>query len=232
VTCSNIYCHSDAAATPTYKLTPNWYGGTVTGNCTDCHGNSPTTNAHSLHAVGIHYDTLYDDDGNGLMTAAAAPGTDAGAAHGNSATADTIGCQSCHNSTVTVEYNAGNTVCGTCHSDTNAPTTGNEKAIISTTGSTHVNGQADVAFASLTGFKSKAQLRNDITTVASVNSSWTRTNNYKGVTGTSHDAGKALTPGVAAGSCSSISCHNGIATPTWTSGSVGNCMSCHASLPQ
>jgi predicted CxxxxCH...CXXCH cytochrome family protein len=233
LTCNNIYCHSDAAATPTYKLSPNWYGGTVSGNCTECHGNSPTTNAHNLHAVGIHYDTLYDDDANGLMPSAAAPGTDAGAAHGNSATSDVIGCQSCHNSTVTVEYNSGNTLCATCHSDTNTPATGNEKAIISATGSTHVNGLPDVAFASLNGFKSKAQIRSDITSVAELNTNWTRTNNYKAAAGNSYDAGKAVVPGWNSGAktCSTVECHNGIITPAWTSGSVGDCTKCHTRLP-
>lgn len=236
VTCNNIYCHSDAAATPTYKVSPNWYGGTVSGNCTECHGNTPTTNAHNLHGVGIHYDTLYDDDAFGLMATSptgkvATLGADA--AHGNSATADTIGCQSCHNSTVAVEYNSGNTLCGTCHSDTNTPATGNEKAIISATGSTHVNGQPDVAFASLSGFKSKAQIRSDIATVSELNTNWTRTNGYKAVAGTSHDAGKAVAAGWNSGAktCSTVECHNGILTPAWTSGSVGDCSKCHTNLP-
>ncbi|TLM65613.1 MAG: CxxxxCH/CxxCH domain-containing protein [Deltaproteobacteria bacterium] len=238
VTCNNVYCHSDAAgATPSYKLTPNWYGGTVSGNCTDCHGNSPTTNAHARHAVGIHYDTLYDDDGVGLMATAPtgkAASAGADAAHGNSLTSNTLGCQSCHNSTVAVAYNAANTLCGTCHSDTNTPVTGNEKAIISTTGSTHVNGLPDVVFATLTGFKSKSQLRNDITTVAELNNSWGRNNGYKAVAGTSFDAGKAVVPGWNSGAktCSTVDCHNGIVTPAWTSGSTGNCQACHTSLPQ
>ena len=112
--------------------------------------------------------------------------------------------------------------------------TGNEKAIISTTGSTHVNGLPDVVFATLTGFKSKSQLRNDITTVAELNNSWGRNNGYKAVAGTSFDAGKAVVPGWNSGAktCSTVDCHNGIVTPAWTSGSTGNCQACHTSLPQ
>jgi len=237
VTCDNIYCHSSGESTPAYATSPNWYNDTVSGNCTDCHGNSPATNAHSLHAVGIHYTTLHDDDGTGLMPSAAAPGTDAGAAHGNTATADTIGCQTCHNNTVAVEYNAGNSVCGTCHSDTDAPATGNEKAIISTAGSTHLNGQPDVVFSSLTGFKSKAQLRDDITTVYVVNNSWQRSAaGYKNVIGNSFDSTKSMAANYVVngsdGSCSNIACHNSITTPTWKSGSSGDCMACHTQLPQ
>ena len=228
VTCGNVYCHSDAAASRTYATTPDWYGGAVSGNCTDCHGNAPATGTHDAHAVGIHYQTLYDNDGAGLMASSGTSGS--GAAHGDSATSNTISCQICHNDTVTVAYNASNSVCSSCHSDTNTPATGNERAVLSTTGTSHVNGQPDVVFATLASFKAKSQLRDDITVVAELNNSWTRTNGYKAAN--SFDQAKAAVPGYAAGSCSNIACHNGINTPTWSTGFAGDCRACHTSLPQ
>ena len=81
----------------------------------------------------------------------------AGAAHGDAATADTIGCQSCHNATVAVEFNDQNNVCATCHDGGTAPLQGN--MAINAAGSTHVNGLKDVVFADLSTFKSKARRR-------------------------------------------------------------------------
>ncbi len=58
VTCSAAYCHSKGDGT--FDVTsPDWYAGSVSGSCDDCHGNSPSTNAHSVHVVGIHYDSIY-----------------------------------------------------------------------------------------------------------------------------------------------------------------------------
>ncbi|NJC88032.1 MAG: CxxxxCH/CxxCH domain-containing protein [Desulfuromonas sp.] len=234
--CSAVYCHSDGITDGSYTDSPNWDATAFNANltCASCHGNSPTSGTHNWHEVGIHYKTLYDDDGTGLMPAGAAPATDAGAAHGNSTTSDTIGCQTCHNNTVSVEYNAGNTVCGTCHTDTNAPATGNEMAMIKASSTAHLDGAKTVFFASLSGFKSKSQLRNDITTETALNNSWTRTNSYKAATGTSYDAGKNAAPGWDAGAktCSTVDCHNGITTPNWSAGSSANCLACHTTLPQ
>jgi len=228
VTCSNIYCHSDAlaAGSRTYATSPDWYGGTVSGNCNDCHNNGPSSGTHAEHTVGIHYETLYDGTSN-LMASSGTAGS--GAAHGDSATSDTISCQTCHNDTVAVEYNASNSVCSGCHSDTNTPATGNEVMVINTAGSTHVNAQPDVVFSSLASFKSKAQVRDDITTVTELNNNWARNNGYKAAN--SFDQGKAAVPGYAAGSCSNIACHNGITTPTWNTGFVANCRACHTTLP-
>ncbi|NJC88026.1 MAG: CxxxxCH/CxxCH domain-containing protein [Desulfuromonas sp.] len=236
--CSGVYCHSDGINDGVYPDTAVWDLTNPNGgmSCASCHGNSPTTNAHNLHAVGIHYDTLYDDDRNGLMPSSAVPATDAGAAHGNSATSDTLGCQTCHNSTMTVEYNAGNTLCATCHSDSNTPVTGNELAVIKVSSSAHLDGAPTVTFASLSGFKSKAQIRDDITTVASLNTSWSRVSgDYKKATGLGYDSGKNVVPGWNSGAktCSTVDCHNGILTPAWgTVSASGNCSACHASVPQ
>lgn len=234
--CSSVYCHSDGVTDGSYINSPTWDATAFNANltCASCHGNSPTTGTHNWHEVGIHYKTLYDDDGDGLMPAAAAPATDAGAAHGNTATADTIGCQTCHNNTVAAEYNAGNSVCGTCHVDSNAPATGNELAVIKASSTAHLDGAKTVIFGSLTGFKSKSQLRNDITTVPALNSSWTRTNSYKAAAGNSYELGKNAAPTWDSGAktCSTVDCHNGIVTPAWSGGSSANCLACHTTLPQ
>jgi predicted CxxxxCH...CXXCH cytochrome family protein len=221
VTCRNIYCHSDAAASPTYATTPNWYGGTVSGNCDDCHGNGPSTNAHSLHVVGIHYEELYDDDGDGLMPAAGV----SGAAHGDAGTSDPIGCQTCHNATVTVEFNDANVSCSTCH---NGSPQGS--MVINTAGSTHVNGVKNVIFDDLSTFKSKAQLRDDIESNPETGSYWDRTSGtYKDAGGSSFDTGSGATV-FAAGSCSTVACHFGN-TANWTDSGV-DCMYCHTQLPK
>jgi predicted CxxxxCH...CXXCH cytochrome family protein len=251
--CNQVYCHSDGKATASrvygWGASPNWSGGTLSGNCNECHGNSPTSNAHSLHAVGIHYDTLTAAGANGLMPASGISGS--GAAHGDAATADIIGCQSCHNSTVSVEYNSGNSVCVTCHYSvpgtpaTGEPATGNELTLINIAGSTHVNGQADVTFANFAGFKSKAQVRNDITSVPELTGSWARYNTagldntaYKKVN--SFDQAKNATPNYnsALMSCSTVDCHNGYPSDWDAQGDidagtyVSDCMACHKQMPQ
>jgi predicted CxxxxCH...CXXCH cytochrome family protein len=226
VTCSSVYCHSDADTTSTtFATTPDWYNDPmpVDGTkCGMCHNNGPASGTHANHTVGIHYETLYNG-ASGLM----ASGSASDAAHGDAATADTIGCQSCHNNTVAVEINDQNSVCATCHDGGTAPFQGN--MTINTAGSTHVNGTPDVVFDNFASFKSKAQVRDDITTVTELNDNWTRNNGYKAAN--SFDQGKAAVPGYAAGSCSNIACHNGIATPTWNTGFAGNCRACHTTLP-
>jgi predicted CxxxxCH...CXXCH cytochrome family protein len=227
ITCASVYCHSDAAAAPVYATTPNWYGGTVSGNCNDCHNNGPASGTHANHTVGIHYETLYSG-ASGLMASNGNGGS--GAAHGDSATADTIGCQSCHNNTVAVEYNSTNSICTTCHADaTGSPAIGDEKMIINTGGSTHVNGTADVVFDNFASFKSKAQVRDFTAAEVELDSNWTRNGAYK--TNAGFDQGKVATPSYAGGSCSNVSCHNGINTPTWNTGFAGNCRACHTTLP-
>jgi len=222
VTCSSVYCHSSGQDTPSYKTTPDWFGGTFSGNkCDDCHLNDPGTGAHGVHEVGIHYLDIYDAVNKGEIAATGA----SGAAHGDPTTASTISCQTCHNSTVTDNFNDQNATCGACH------TGGTAKGdlAIAAASTTHVNGTADITF-NLTGFKSKAQVRDDITTVGALNNSWTRTNGYKTGT-TSYDAGKTTSPLYNTGSntCSNVSCHNRIPA-TWAAPS-NNCLACHTDLP-
>jgi predicted CxxxxCH...CXXCH cytochrome family protein len=222
-TCSATYCHSDGANVAG-STSPAW-NTTISGSCNDCHGNSPTTNAHSVHAVGIHYTDLYDSGRTGLMQAAAA----SDAAHGNAATSTSITCYICHADTLTPppagNVNDANELCITCH--TGGAIKGNMG--IATTSTTHINGQPDVAF-NLSGFKTTAQLRDDITGVTELDTNWTRTNGYK-VDGTSHDSAKAVTPGFVGGSCSAIVCHNGNSA-SWTDPVAGDCQKCHTELPK
>ena len=234
VICSSVYCHSDgyspSGGGPTardygYKPSPDWYGGSYSaGACNGCHGNSPTgSSAHGKHAVGIHYKTIYNLQNGGL---AAAGNTPTGS-HGNAATSTSINCNLCHNSTVTVSYNAKNSICMNCHTDTNTPATGNASISISGTSTVHVNGVPDVTFAAV-NIRSKAQVRDDITVVTELTENWTRVNGYK-VSGSHDESVSALnTSSYTGGSCT-VSCHNGFPVQ-WTS--TVTCTSCHTALPQ
>jgi predicted CxxxxCH...CXXCH cytochrome family protein len=233
VTCASVYCHSDAAGT--FKTTNNWYNDPLPTDgteCASCHGNSPTTAAHGVHEVGIHYEELYDNDGLGLM--AATGGVGSGAAHGDSDASSTITCYTCHSGTVTDTANAANSTCTGCHSDTNSIATGNELARILTTSSTHINGVKDVAFADLSTFKSKAQLRDNLADADDgtnlLSQIWNRITGYKGATDYDTPQAAFAAPSFAGGTCSTVACHNGN-TATWTDSGV-DCMYCHTSLPK
>jgi predicted CxxxxCH...CXXCH cytochrome family protein len=172
VTCSSVYCHSDGNddATPGvygYQTSPDWYGGTFGADrCDDCHGNSPATNSHGKHVVGIHYDDIYSGS-SGLAT----EGTGNTNSHGNSSYSTTINCNNCHNATVTTSANDQNTVCDDCHGST-AGLQGD--MVIAAASAVHVNGTVNLSFASI-NVKSKAQLRDDITEVTELDNSWDRT---------------------------------------------------------
>jgi predicted CxxxxCH...CXXCH cytochrome family protein len=227
-TCSATYCHSDGVNVAAGS-SPNWTSGSISGNCNDCHGNSPTTNAHGVHEVGIHYEELYDGT-SGLLTATGTVGS--GAAHGDSNVSSTISCYSCHAGTVTDSANALNSTCNACHTDNNTAIDGDENARILTSSSTHLNGTKDVVFADLTTFKSKAQLRDNLADADDgsnvLSDLWNRVTGYKGAT--DYDQPAVNPAAFAGGSCSSVSCHNGV-TATWTDTGV-DCMYCHTSLPK
>ena len=80
-------------------------------------------------------------------------------------------------------------------------------------------------------FKSKAQLRDDITAVAEINNNWTRNNGYK--VDTSFDqANSNLNVDDFADTTCTVACHNNIDV-TWTTPVVGgDCSKCHTALPQ
>ncbi len=224
--CGDIYCHSDGAASGRiYQPTPQWGGVFAGDRCAGCHGNSPSTGSHSGHVVGIHYQTIYDDDGIGLEAQSGAVGS--GAAHGDPNTSTTINCNICHTNTLTKARNRENTICNTCHSGDAASTV---IASADLTKTFHINAARDVAFANVT-FRSKAQIRDDITTVTELNTYWARQNNYKAAVN-SHDSSKNPLAGTASWdgtSCSTTACHNGNSV-TWGDSGV-SCDSCHTGLP-
>jgi predicted CxxxxCH...CXXCH cytochrome family protein len=229
--CNGVYCHSDGKATPTYVQTPRWDTAfTALNSCGNCHGNSPVGANHQSHVVGIHYDTIYTGT-SGLATAGAA----AANSHGNSAYSTTISCNLCHNNTVPAKSrNMYGSTCSTaaCHQGNTANAT-NAMVTADTNKTWHLNGQPDVAFQAI-NVKSRAQVRDDITTVAELNSSWTRTaGNYKAGASPFDLAKNALNTATmwnnTTKTCSNIACHNGNAV-TWSA--TLTCGSCHTQVPK
>ncbi|MBI5847465.1 MAG: CxxxxCH/CxxCH domain-containing protein [Nitrospirae bacterium] len=239
VTCSSVYCHSTGYNDGTgyvYQTTPDWYGGSFSGDkCSNCHGNSPNsggkpgslshynTNAMGMgvvggHFVGIHYKNVFTG-----TTGVIKDGSNRQNAHGSTATSTTINCQTCHNSTVSMTGNDQNTVCTSCHT---APSKGTMS--IDALSTTHINGTPDVVFAAGT-INSKAQIRDDITTVTELSNSWLRNSGYKGGATSSDGSLTAASFNPATKSCSSVACHNGNPV-TWAATNI-TCNSCHTSLP-
>jgi len=219
-TCSANNCHQDGNGGAPATV-PTW-GTPFTGDkCAKCHGNSPSSNAHGIHVVGIHATDIYSGT-SGLLTTATASKS-----HGNAATSTTINCNLCHSTVVTSSANALNTACVGCHTAGADPATGNAVASIANK-QLHVDGNKQVSFA-MTSFKSKAQLRDDISVVNSLNNSWSRIDGYK--LANRYDQARVLNaPNWNGTSCSTVDCHNG-QTATWTDSSV-SCTYCHTSTPQ
>ena len=222
-TCGTNLCHQDGnGGAP--AATPTW-GTAFSGDlCAKCHGNSPSSGAHSVHVVGIHAEDLYTGT-TGLQT----PGNTGADSHGNATYSTTINCNSCHFNTVTSWYDALNPACSSCHNTSNSNLGDNALAI--TGYDYHVNGVKDIAFQNI-NIKSRAQLRDDITTVTDLNNTWTRNGSYK--TSGSYDQAKASlnTASYTSGTktCSSVACHNGN-TATWQA-PQNNCQACHTGLPK
>jgi predicted CxxxxCH...CXXCH cytochrome family protein len=230
--CATSDCHSNGKAAVVYALSPAW-GGAFTGDrCAACHGNWPTGDAHVAHQVGIHYDDIYNRTG-GKIAASATVASAINAGHGNTLYSTTISCNMCHSTVVSVNYNDKATTCGTatfCHAVGGAGGLKGSLTTASLNKTLHVNRVREVSFAAST-IRSKAQIRDDITTVPELNNFWTRTNLYK--TGAnSHDVSKATlsaTASYAAGTCSAVVCHNGVSV-NWTAGAI-SCDKCHTALP-
>jgi predicted CxxxxCH...CXXCH cytochrome family protein len=225
VTCSAAYCHSKGNGT--FDVTsPDWYAVFAGDTCGHCHGNSPSTSSHGKHVVGIHYLDIYTG-----TTGLATEGSTNTSSHGHSATSTTINCSTCHNNTVDQAANSANTVCTACHVDNNDAAVGDEVAAIKAGSVTHLNASVDVAFQGVQ-VRSKAQVRDDITTVTELNTSWTRISGYKAA-GSNDQANNALNTGTMFNSetrtCSTIACHNGNSI-TWGAKGIG-CNSCHNELP-
>jgi hypothetical protein len=98
--------------------------------------------------------------------------------------------------------------------------------VIAATSISHVNGMVDVMF-SETLFKSKAQIRDDITTVPELDSNWTRTDGYKAAGSNDVTISSLNTSSYTGGNCT-VACHNGFPVQ-WTS--TVTCNSCHTDLP-
>jgi predicted CxxxxCH...CXXCH cytochrome family protein len=103
---------------------------------------------------------------------------------------------------------------------------------IAVASTTHVNGTPDVAFKTV-NVKSKAQVRNDITTVTDLNENWSRTSGYKAA-GSYDNANNALNTANmydgTARTCSAVACHNGNSV-TWGATGIG-CKNCHTGMPK
>lgn len=235
VTCNAVYCHSNGYQDPgssnyQYKTTPNWYAATPWASvdrCTQCHGNSPNTGgtagsaAHAKHTVGIHYTDTYNGT-NGKMAA----GWSSLSGHGDG-NSTTINCNMCHIATVGDYFNDKNSECSACH--TAGQASGKGVAHVEADNTVHVDGNVDVVFISPLNLNTKAQLRDSITAVPTLDNSWTRTTGYKKLTpSVSHDASKG-TPVYSAGTCSNTACHN--QTPMqWNQAGPLQCMVCHLGL--
>jgi predicted CxxxxCH...CXXCH cytochrome family protein len=103
--------------------------------------------------------------------------------------------------------------------------------VIAALTTTHLNGTADVALNAIS-VKSKAQLRDDITTVAEINESWDRTASGAGykAAGAYDQARSALSTATMYNStnntCSAVACHNGN-TAVWGDSGM-SCNYCHS----
>jgi predicted CxxxxCH...CXXCH cytochrome family protein len=234
-TCNASYCHSNGAATPVYKASPAWGTGFSGDPCAGCHGNSPNTNAHEAHVVAIHWDAENDRSGVYTGTTGLQGAANSGAsAHGKVTTSTTINCNVCHNDTVTRWRNKQNTACVACHG---ADSTGVDNAEIADKRK-HVNKVRDVKLLPI-AVKTRAQIRNDITTVPELNVTWQRFNAPSGIMGLfykgpdNHDQARtafnsATMYNGATQTCTNISCHNGNQVQ-WTESL--SCDGCHTQLP-
>lgn len=239
-TCLNNACHNNgkgAGAGNDANLTANWTTGWVgdgdSDKCNNCHGNSPSSNAHRAHAVGIHAEDIYSGATGKLTTATATK------SHGDVANSSTISCNVCHSATVTMARNKFGSECISCHTVDASNATNVMSVDIR---SKHADGTPDVAFVDMTAFKSKAQLRDNLADADEgsnlLSEVWNRVNGYKAAT--SHDKGQPAfaTPTFAAGNCSNVSCHNSNLAIWNSAGNINpatyapNCMGCHNSLPK
>ncbi|MRR52333.1 MAG: CxxxxCH/CxxCH domain-containing protein, partial [Rhodocyclaceae bacterium] len=246
IRCTMAYCHSNGnAANLIYATTPDWYGGSFTGDrCANCHGNAPNTtiagskshyNNRFLgytstpggHQIGIHAMGIYSS-ASGLAKA----GTTGKSSHGNAATATTISCNICHYATVTTARNDDNVVCKACHYAGNAvgAQVGNPAVIADR--SKHVNGLVNVDFQPVS-MLSKAQVRQKYYVTHAYSSVWKRNGGYK-VSG-AYDSAKApfntatMWDG-ATKTCSNIACHMGNSVKWTDNNGATECFSCHGSL--
>lgn len=222
--CNNNACHQNGnggVAALVASWTTGWIGDD-SDTCNNCHGNAPATGAHAVHAVGIHSDDIYTGTSGQLATSASAP-----SAHGDGATSTVLNCNTCHFSTTTAWGNPYDSRCSGCHNP-GTPVSQGDTVITISDKSVHVDGSKTVAFQNIQ-FKSKAQLRGDVTSVAELNNNWTRVGTYKA--SNSYDlANTSLSNDSFADATCTNACHN--SNPiTWVA-PTGDCSKCHTALPQ
>jgi len=246
--CDNVYCHSDGrnTTTPTYKQSPNWFGGAYTGNkCGMCHDNPPqyatgggSYNSHyvassylgnngrtpykeSGHMVGIHFKM---NAKGGVKNGFLGFSSSGSMAHGNAAVATTVSCVTCHSGIVsptqidTYAMNGTSSLyrCGNCHT-ASTRTPLQVGQIVDT--SRHLNGVKDVAFPVVT-FKTKAQLTSQANALG-----WQRSGTYK--EDNSYDSFALGTSSWDAQTRTCLTaCHVNQPNITW--GAQLQCFSCHA----
>jgi len=230
VTCTATYCHGNGVAR--INTTPAWnanYSAAV-DRCAQCHLNSPTTNAHTAHTVGIHFDDIFNGRSGKLPTSGA---TNVNAAHGAGNRATTMDCYICHNMTINVAGNDKNSYCVTCHVSGNSVGASFNKPAKITNLMGHVNGTTDVAFAG-TQVRTKAQLRDgSFDSYTSIpEGQWKRNRGYKNYT-SSYDytvqtlaARATWSKGTA--TCATVACHGG-GSPLWNATPL-TCDACHVRL--
>jgi predicted CxxxxCH...CXXCH cytochrome family protein len=233
--CDVVYCHGDgknALAVGANGKAPIWTAAFANADrCANCHGNNPTTSAHSAHIVGIHYDDVFSGTSDKLPKAVKASNT-TNAAHGYGR-ATTINCNICHNSTVTTPNNDKATTCSTATSCHGAGGVIKGNAAIALM-QNHVNGKIEVQFANV-NIKSKAQVRpTSFSGYTASAAGWARNNNaYKTYT-SAYDVSKNKLFGTASfvqasGTCDNVVCHNNKQVQ-WVPVQPLTCDNCHGRL--
>lgn len=256
VVCNNVYCHSTGYVSEKtqqyqFKETPDWYYADSHGGvspwagqdtCAKCHGNSPNTrsvfnnttslnegsSAHARHVVANHFKDVFIGYSEGKLAPAGPAGS--GAVHGDPSTSTNFNCNICHYDTVRTPYNDKGNVCFDCHKSTGGTIAGGIKGtmVVYSSSTKHVNGDVDVTFMAPFAVKSKAQVRDNIASIQSVYTSWTRVNGYKKKN--SYDLART-TPVYAGGTCSTTACHNNTMMEWRTKGPLP-CAACHTGLSQ
>ncbi|GAM09958.1 geobacter CxxxxCH...CXXCH motif protein [Geobacter sp. OR-1] len=244
-TCDLVYCHSSgkslAQVAGDYRQSPNWYGGSYSGNkCGMCHDNPPQYAGQSHyvansqlgdngrgvawesgHMIGIHFkNTSKGNKQNGFLGYSSSGNM----AHGNSAFATTITCNLCHSGVVSSTqidtYAMSGTTskfkCAGCHSS-GSRTPLQPGSIVDT--SLHINGAKNIAFAPV-AVRTKAQLSNVANALG-----WGRQGSYK--TADSYDSFdlSVSTWDPQTKTCLTA-CHVNQPGITWGAGL--QCSSCHA----
>lgn len=246
VVCTAAYCHSNGnAAALVYAVTPNWYGGSFTGDrCANCHGNAPNstiagskshynnrflgyTGVAGGHQIGIHAMNIYSSPG-GLAKA----GISGSSSHGNAGIATTISCNICHYATVTTARNDSNPVCVSCHASGN--TVGAQFGNLATIAdkSKHVNGSVNIALQPVS-ILSKAQMRTKSFNLSLYSSVWKRNVGYKSNGAYDSAKGTLNTSSMwdsTTKTCSNIACHNGQSVKWSDNDGTTDCLSCHTAL--